>query len=80
VASPRRLISFCKLASRLWSITYAHIRFMLLNQGSNLHHQFEVGIFRWDGKDIGLKAIVLSQASFEILEFGQDKEVIRLPM
>jgi len=53
---------------------------MLLDQLADPHHKFQVGIVGGDGKDVGSKGIIFSQALFQILEFGKYEEVVCTPV
>lgn len=53
---------------------------MLLDELTDAHHQLEVRILRGDGENIRVEAIVLAQTLFQILQFRNDKEIIRVPM
>ena len=53
---------------------------MLLDHVANLEHQLEVGALGGDGEDVGPEVVVVTEALLEILELGQHKQVIRLPV
>ena len=56
------------------------LRLVLLDEPADAHHQFQMGILRWDGEDVRVEAVVLPQASLEILKLREDEQVIGAPM
>ena len=52
---------------------------MLLNHITNLEHQLKVWVFRRDGKDVGLEAVLFPKTLLKVFQLWKNEEVIDLP-
>lgn len=56
------------------------LRFVVLDQAAHTHHELKMGIFRWDGEDVGAEGIVFPETPLEVLQLWKDEEVVGAPV